>query len=598
MAQVFTDAQINEILNIFRQHMGHRQYIGARYVPIFGRNGEETIEWDNLAPYEPLTIVLYQGNSFTSRQYVPAGIDINNNEFWAETGNYNAQLEQYRTELQNYISDVDNLTESVDEINKNLAVKFSGKTIAPTVIGRDCFIYDDVTQASGTQYSAVCSHNGLYYGFATLNNISGDVIRRLYNGNSNTISRFLKQDGTEDYVNCGHANSACYVPDNNKVLCAHLQQFIGNNRWESDYKVSVFSQGFAFERTIEFPYPVYSVTYDHIKEALFAINKNGNTVILHQLDPSNYNEINTINVDASLLLGTGNVYQDCAINDNKLYIAGSNGLIGVVDLQSENLVISECIQAFETDIMYKYKLGEMQGIEFDEYGNLLAAYQFETYKQLCSGFTCVLNIEEGSMPQYSYRHIDYSITLNSAYENTWKIDANVIHALGDCNCLIASNPLTIEVRGDVQDTTRGSSVIHKDCCIHVPSGNTLNCRKIAPYSRCILKIDSGGTVNVDAANSNDAGILLNGLLTGQLTLENRGTINIINTPTDFVPALIYIGDNKNPIFVFALGTLMYKPVNSEEYLTLTPKTDGNRPIQANTIYLAPGYKINATANNA
>jgi len=99
MAQVFTDAQINEILNIFKQHMGHRQYIGARYVPIFGRKGEESILWDNSAPYEPLTIVLYQGNSYTSRQYVPAGIEITNNNFWAETGNYNAQLEQYRQEV-------------------------------------------------------------------------------------------------------------------------------------------------------------------------------------------------------------------------------------------------------------------------------------------------------------------------------------------------------------------------------------------------------------------------------------------------------------------------------------------------------------------
>lgn len=97
--QVFTDEQIEEIISIFTQHMGHRQYIGARYVPIFGRKGETTIEWDNSAPYEPLTIVLYQGNSYTSRQYVPTGVDISNGEFWALTGNYNAQIEAYRQEV-------------------------------------------------------------------------------------------------------------------------------------------------------------------------------------------------------------------------------------------------------------------------------------------------------------------------------------------------------------------------------------------------------------------------------------------------------------------------------------------------------------------
>ena len=100
MANPFTPEQISQILEEFFKVVGTRQYIGARYVPIFGRKGEESIEWDNSAPYEPLTIVLYQGNSYTSRQYVPVGVEITNQEFWAITGNYNAQVEQYRRDVQ------------------------------------------------------------------------------------------------------------------------------------------------------------------------------------------------------------------------------------------------------------------------------------------------------------------------------------------------------------------------------------------------------------------------------------------------------------------------------------------------------------------
>lgn len=73
-----------------------RQYIGARYVPLFA----DPAEWNNTQTYEPLTIVLHQGNSYTSRQYVPTGIDITNNDYWALTGNYNAQIEAYRAETQ------------------------------------------------------------------------------------------------------------------------------------------------------------------------------------------------------------------------------------------------------------------------------------------------------------------------------------------------------------------------------------------------------------------------------------------------------------------------------------------------------------------
>ena len=103
MTNPFTPEQISQILEEFFKVVGTRQYIGARYVPIFGRKGEESIEWDNSAPYEPLTIVLYQGNSYTSRQYVPVGVEITNQEFWAITGNYNAQVEMYRQEVRNLL---------------------------------------------------------------------------------------------------------------------------------------------------------------------------------------------------------------------------------------------------------------------------------------------------------------------------------------------------------------------------------------------------------------------------------------------------------------------------------------------------------------
>lgn len=74
---------------------GVRQYVGARYVPVFA----DPLEWSGTQGYESLTVVLHEGNSYTSRQSVPVGIDINNTAYWAETGNYNAQIEAYRQEV-------------------------------------------------------------------------------------------------------------------------------------------------------------------------------------------------------------------------------------------------------------------------------------------------------------------------------------------------------------------------------------------------------------------------------------------------------------------------------------------------------------------
>lgn len=77
---------------------GVRQYVGARYVPVFA----SPLEWSSTRGYESLTVVLHEGNSYTSRQSVPVGIDIDNTAYWAETGNYNAQIEAYRQEVLAY----------------------------------------------------------------------------------------------------------------------------------------------------------------------------------------------------------------------------------------------------------------------------------------------------------------------------------------------------------------------------------------------------------------------------------------------------------------------------------------------------------------
>lgn len=76
------------------------QFKGLRGVPLIPPPGER--EWSKDKQYEALTVVLHEGNSYTSAQAVPVGIDITNENFWAETGNYNAQVEAYRQEVLQY----------------------------------------------------------------------------------------------------------------------------------------------------------------------------------------------------------------------------------------------------------------------------------------------------------------------------------------------------------------------------------------------------------------------------------------------------------------------------------------------------------------
>lgn len=95
---------------------GYNQYIGMRYVPIVDG------AWSSSSPYEPLVVVTYNGNSYISKTYVPAGTLPTNEEYWILSANYNAQVEQYRQEVRQYqeiVEDFDTrITQAETDVDK------------------------------------------------------------------------------------------------------------------------------------------------------------------------------------------------------------------------------------------------------------------------------------------------------------------------------------------------------------------------------------------------------------------------------------------------------------------------------------------------
>lgn len=114
----------------------NRQYIGARYVPTFFNNPNGSWEWAQGFQYEPLTIVKYGDNSFTSKQLVPASIGTPNMnpEYWANTGNYNGFLNTLQSQL-------DNVNASINDIEDKLGILIN-------ITSKDTLV---ITDSYGTQ---------------------------------------------------------------------------------------------------------------------------------------------------------------------------------------------------------------------------------------------------------------------------------------------------------------------------------------------------------------------------------------------------------------------------------------------------------------
>jgi hypothetical protein len=90
-------------------------YIGARYVPIFA----DPVEWDNEREYEPLTIVVHNGDCYTSKCYVPKGAQLppypeGQTKYWVKTSDYNYQF----ADLKKTVTDLSRLVEQFQKDNE------------------------------------------------------------------------------------------------------------------------------------------------------------------------------------------------------------------------------------------------------------------------------------------------------------------------------------------------------------------------------------------------------------------------------------------------------------------------------------------------
>lgn len=97
--------------------MAYRQYIGARYVPLYVGN------WDASRNYEPLSIVTdANGNSFTSLKDVPKGTALNNRDYWVQTSSYSGAIDVLRRDVDALQTDVSGLQTDLAGVESDVEV--------------------------------------------------------------------------------------------------------------------------------------------------------------------------------------------------------------------------------------------------------------------------------------------------------------------------------------------------------------------------------------------------------------------------------------------------------------------------------------------
>lgn len=240
--------------------MANKQYIGARYVPKFyeGSNGNN---WDSGVSYEPLTIVTWLKDSYTSKIPVPdtIGNPANNPKYWAHTGAYNAQIEQYREEVEN-IADFVN-----EQAGKSQAYKVESFKPYAQILAEDVYGNSDIT---GVYAQGFCVAKAtdlrplvLFQAFTNTED-SDDCGIFVYNILSDHVIK--AQHG----LSLGHANDVTYNPTNGHwyVACAGGQN--------GEDKIVEFTENGSIFKTHTFDdetiHP-YAICYDEDEDVFYAL---------------------------------------------------------------------------------------------------------------------------------------------------------------------------------------------------------------------------------------------------------------------------------------------------------------------------------------
>ena len=226
-----------------------RQYIGARYVPKFFEDSNGSSEWASGVAYEPLTIVTYNSNSYTSKKTVPATIGAPNlnPEYWVSTGIYNAQIDEYRQEVQDALLEVEGVKRDYIRKFSNVATMIASEDLTSGDVVVTLGYYDAndggegtylITSNGSASYHVLETAGGLYAHLITDSTVNVDALGAKGDGITDDadIINYALENYDEIQLSAGknyYITSTIHVP--------YGKSFIGNSATITAAAYSIFT---------------------------------------------------------------------------------------------------------------------------------------------------------------------------------------------------------------------------------------------------------------------------------------------------------------------------------------------------------------------
>lgn len=296
------------------------------------------VPWDPGIEYQIYSIVEYQGDNYIAIQDVPVGVNISDPTYWALANTTVAQINA--------------IAGDVSGIKSELAGRMN-----PTVTG--IYMGDFINYDAYPQSCAMVGDK--LYTLSAYDNNANEGLLRVFDLTLN------RQDGADQTVVCGHANSLAYCPDNNSFYVCPVWDRSGGSP-VPNWQIWKYDASFSTMSVIPAGHSIMSVSYDHAEGKLYCLDYDRN---IYEIDTSLDSLTFIENIDYAVQDTTDLYNQDWAIYNGKWYLTDPfnnciSGALGQTWVQSYFISRS--------DSTYTKMLGELEGWEFNEYGRLIAIF--------------------------------------------------------------------------------------------------------------------------------------------------------------------------------------------------------------------------------
>ena len=537
--------------------MATTQYIGARYVPIFA----DPAEWNNTRTYEPLTIVMHEGNSYTSCQYVPKGIDILNEKFWALTGNYNAQVEQYRVETAQYKAIIDGTV--IPAVNKNSEdIKTNASDIA-TVKNDIATVKSDYTKVHSIVAEMV-SDATLTTGMTVLT--LGYYSSNDDGGNSYSISE-TKSDRGLALDNGLYANPI----ENNKMFNIAKYGFVAGREFNGS-DLADFASKLPYSSTIVIPKGVFNVS-GPIQMPTNRINILGTELNLADQDRKVGTVLSFSNMQSGqtcLTMGSLNTYiRHVKISANAFEMTENRDNIGEnVDVFTDNVSIENVVGLRLPSQSYGYEIEDVMVVRASSWAIVASYYNIINNVSIYQSRYGIICYNDCVLTNIRCVNVERAINMAGALTILDNLRCDSIR--GDAVYVVANGCIINNVQVDYAQ----GSAIRLNACDNVQIANvTGRTGTKSPANKSTVATDSTSNTNVNGAliriegGSGCNNISVQGIFKQSNALDKASDFIV---PKNFV---ILTGDGAHTVFINQGATTEY----------LTESNKANTKAVVNTI---------------